>query len=207
MYAGGNDINDGRSPDQVAADFRRFVDTVRQALPVDADRLHLDCREPRALGAGRSREARERADRGVHEDARPTWCSSTSSRRCSTPTACRGRSIFVGGSPAHESRGLSSVDRHRRAVPGAARRFEPLVRATPRRDSHGRLLRPRRDGLRRTADFGVGSADARVVPWLLRVFAAGQRPRARLRLWHRSRHRLAVGTRQHGAWRSIPRRG
>jgi lysophospholipase L1-like esterase len=33
MYAGGNDINDGRPPERVAADFRHFVETVRRALP------------------------------------------------------------------------------------------------------------------------------------------------------------------------------
>jgi lysophospholipase L1-like esterase len=33
MYAGGNDINDGRSPEQVASDFAQFVETVRTSLP------------------------------------------------------------------------------------------------------------------------------------------------------------------------------
>jgi len=33
MYAGGNDINDGATPEQVASDFRRFVETVRRTLP------------------------------------------------------------------------------------------------------------------------------------------------------------------------------
>lgn len=33
MYSGGNDINAGKSPEQVAADFRRFVETVHRALP------------------------------------------------------------------------------------------------------------------------------------------------------------------------------
>ena len=33
MYAGGNDINAGRSAEQVAADFREFVATVRRTLP------------------------------------------------------------------------------------------------------------------------------------------------------------------------------
>jgi lysophospholipase L1-like esterase len=33
MYAGGNDINDGRTPEQVGSDFQRFVETVRRTLP------------------------------------------------------------------------------------------------------------------------------------------------------------------------------
>lgn len=33
FYAGGNDINDGHTPEQVAADYRRFVETLRQSLP------------------------------------------------------------------------------------------------------------------------------------------------------------------------------
>lgn len=33
MYAGGNDINAGRSPEQVFADYRTFVETVRTSLP------------------------------------------------------------------------------------------------------------------------------------------------------------------------------
>jgi lysophospholipase L1-like esterase len=33
MYAGGNDINDGRSAEQVASDFTQFVETVRKSLP------------------------------------------------------------------------------------------------------------------------------------------------------------------------------
>jgi lysophospholipase L1-like esterase len=33
LYAGGNDINAGKSPDQVFADFKMFVENVRRALP------------------------------------------------------------------------------------------------------------------------------------------------------------------------------
>ena len=33
LYAGGNDINAGKSPDRVAADFRAFVEKVRAKLP------------------------------------------------------------------------------------------------------------------------------------------------------------------------------
>ena len=33
MYAGGNDINNGKAPDRVAADFKAFVETVRAKLP------------------------------------------------------------------------------------------------------------------------------------------------------------------------------
>ncbi len=33
LYAGGNDLNDGRSAEQVASDFTRFVETVRKSLP------------------------------------------------------------------------------------------------------------------------------------------------------------------------------
>jgi lysophospholipase L1-like esterase len=33
MYAGGNDINAGKSPQQVAEDFRAFVQKVHQRLP------------------------------------------------------------------------------------------------------------------------------------------------------------------------------
>jgi lysophospholipase L1-like esterase len=33
MYAGGNDINAGKSPETIAADFRKFVETVRAKLP------------------------------------------------------------------------------------------------------------------------------------------------------------------------------
>jgi lysophospholipase L1-like esterase len=33
MYAGGNDINAGKSPEQVAADFKAFVEKVRASLP------------------------------------------------------------------------------------------------------------------------------------------------------------------------------
>src|SRR4051812_44054964 len=33
LYAGGNDINAGKSPEQVFKDFRLFVDSVRQNLP------------------------------------------------------------------------------------------------------------------------------------------------------------------------------
>jgi lysophospholipase L1-like esterase len=33
MYAGGNDINDGRSAEQAASDFTQFVETVRKSLP------------------------------------------------------------------------------------------------------------------------------------------------------------------------------
>jgi len=33
LYAGGNDINAGKSPEQVAADYRAFVKTVHEALP------------------------------------------------------------------------------------------------------------------------------------------------------------------------------
>jgi lysophospholipase L1-like esterase len=33
MYAGGNDINDGATPEQVAGDFRHFVEKVRRSLP------------------------------------------------------------------------------------------------------------------------------------------------------------------------------
>ena len=33
LYAGGNDINAGKSPEQVFADFRAFVEKVQQALP------------------------------------------------------------------------------------------------------------------------------------------------------------------------------
>ena len=33
LYAGGNDINNGKTPEQVASDFRAFVEKVRQRQP------------------------------------------------------------------------------------------------------------------------------------------------------------------------------
>ena len=33
LYAGGNDLNNGKTPERVAADFRAFVETVRAKLP------------------------------------------------------------------------------------------------------------------------------------------------------------------------------
>lgn len=38
LYAGDNDINSGRTPDQVLADFRAFVETVHKQLP----KTHID---------------------------------------------------------------------------------------------------------------------------------------------------------------------
>ena len=79
IYAGGNDINAGKTPEQVFADFKAFVAKVRAKLPETRIAYISIAGNPDALGAGRARESRQRAHRSLRE-SEPHMTSSTSSR-------------------------------------------------------------------------------------------------------------------------------
>ena len=67
VYSGGNDLNAGKSPEQVVADFKAFVAKVRSHLPEVRNRLHLDRGKSGTLGAGGKSKGREHSPRGVAE--------------------------------------------------------------------------------------------------------------------------------------------
>ena len=67
LRAGGNDIHNGKTPEQVFADFKAFVATVRAKLAEDRDRLHLALTQHRPVGRTGRREEAQRAHRRLRE--------------------------------------------------------------------------------------------------------------------------------------------
>ena len=66
LQAGTNDINAGKSPEQVLADFKAFVEKVRAKLP-DTRIAFLSINPaPVALGAGRQAKEGEPADKKLY---------------------------------------------------------------------------------------------------------------------------------------------
>ena len=67
MYSGGNDINGGKTPEQVASDFKAFVAKVHAKLP-DTKIAYISIAPNPARWAQVERvKARERADPRVHD--------------------------------------------------------------------------------------------------------------------------------------------
>ena len=91
VYCGGNDINAGRSADQVFRDFQALGEGDPRAAAYDAHRLHLDRAEPGALGAGRDRQGREQRDSAVRQHRLDARFHRRLSRTCWGRTGCRSR--------------------------------------------------------------------------------------------------------------------
>jgi lysophospholipase L1-like esterase len=71
LYAGGNDINAGKSPEQVLADFQAFVQKVRQVLPnVKISYISIAPNPARWAQIGRIREANRLISTYAHYDGR-----------------------------------------------------------------------------------------------------------------------------------------
>ncbi len=91
FYAGDNDLNAGRTPQQVRDDFVAFVSRVRKGLP-NARIAYISIKP-----SPRARNCCRRSPRPTDSCARPPASSprsisSTSTRRCWTPMGNRGRS-------------------------------------------------------------------------------------------------------------------
>ena len=95
FYAGDNDVNAGRTPDQVAADFAAFAAAIRQGPAEDPRLFHQHQAQRGAMEAIRDAKQGQRPRQGVMREGRAARTTSTSSRRCSARTASRKQELFV----------------------------------------------------------------------------------------------------------------
>ena len=95
FYAGDNDIDCRQERRAGARRLPRVRGEGARVAAGDADRVHLDQAEHRAVEAARRDAGGEPADRGGLRRGRARWSSSTCGRRCSATTASRGRRCSV----------------------------------------------------------------------------------------------------------------
>ena len=102
VYAGDNDLDEGRTPQQVRDDFAALVDQAAPGTAAGAHRLHLDQAQPGAAGAAAADPRNQRTRARLRTAAAGRGFPRRRSRRCSAPTASRVRELFLRRSPAHE---------------------------------------------------------------------------------------------------------
>ena len=110
LRAGGNDIHNGKTAEQVFADFKEFVATVHAQAAQDRNRLHLAVTEHRAVGRTRRREEAQCAHRGLRQKDTPPEIH----RNLRPGARCQGRTsagALRRGQAALQPRGLQAPHR------------------------------------------------------------------------------------------------